>query len=76
MRLDPLDTSAEAREIQARAHARLGPDGRLKAAFELSEVVRAMRFAGLRSQRPGASESELVWRFIAEAHGIHPEFVI
>lgn len=71
MHLNPLDTSAEAREIQNQAHARLGPWGRMKAAFELSEAVRAMRFAGLRSQRPGASESDLVRLFLAETHGIH-----
>ena len=73
MNLEPLDTSAEARELQDRAHARLGSSGRLRTAFELSEAVRAIRLAGLRSQMPGASESDLVRRFLAEAHGIRPE---
>lgn len=76
MNLDSLDTSAEAREIQERAHARLGPDGRLQTAFDLSETVRALRIAGLRSQRPEASELDLVRQFIAEIYGIHTELAL
>ena len=54
----------------------MGPDGRLKAALELSEAVWMIRFAGLRSQEPAASRSDLVRRFIAETHGLHLESVI
>jgi hypothetical protein len=69
----PLDTASEALEMQRRAWARLGPEGRLNAALELSEAVRAIRLAGLRSRMPEASESDLVRRFIAETHGIYLE---
>ncbi len=69
MNLASLDTSAEAGEMQVRALARLGSEGRLRAAFDLSEAVREMRMAGLQAQRPGATERELVRLLVVEAHG-------
>lgn len=68
--LDPLDTSEDAQRLQDAAHAALGPDGRLRVAFEMSESVRQIYLDGLRERFPDASEGELVRRFIVEVHGI------
>ena len=75
MALEPMDTSVTAQHLQEQAHIRLGPEGRLRIALELSEAVRNLRLAGLRSSRPDASEAELVRRFIFEAHGLQPEAI-
>jgi hypothetical protein len=73
MNLEPLDTSPLARSIQDRAHVRLGPEGRLQVALDLSEAVRDLRMAGLRSESPEATEAELVRKFISETHGFWAE---
>jgi hypothetical protein len=70
-----LDTSVTAHDLQERAHFRLGPEGRLRVALDLSEAVRDLRIAGIRSNYPGASDAELVRRFIFETHGFQPEAV-
>jgi hypothetical protein len=75
MALESMDTSVTAHNLQEQAHIRLGPEGRLRLAFDLSEAVRDIRLAGIRSSFPGASEAELVHRFITEAFGIHPQAV-
>jgi hypothetical protein len=75
MNLEPLDTSDTVRNLQEQAHIRLGPEGRLRVALDLSQAVRDLRLAGMRSGHPGASEAELVRRFIIEAHGIQPEAI-
>jgi hypothetical protein len=71
--LEPLDTSVTAQKLQKQAHIRLGPGGRLRIALDLSEAVRDLRLAGLRSSQPDVSEAELVRRFILETHGLQPE---
>lgn len=68
--LGPLDTSADSLEAQRQALADLGPEGRVRAALEMSESIRRVRLSGLRSRHPEASERELVALFIAEAHGV------
>jgi hypothetical protein len=73
MKLELLDTSPSAQSQQDQAHIRLGPEGRLRVALDLSEAVRDLRLAGLRSVSPGASEADLVRMFISESHGIQPE---
>jgi len=73
MELDPLDTLAESRRTQEASHSALGPEGRLRAALEMSEAVRQIRFAGLRAQHPDASGPELTRKFIAEAHRVSLE---
>jgi hypothetical protein len=73
MALEPADTSGTAQDFQEQAHIRLGPEGRLRVAFDLSEAVRDLRLAGIRSSYPGVSEAELVRRFIFETHGLQPE---
>ena len=75
MALEPLDTSVTAQNLQEQAHIRLGPEGRLLIALDLSEAVRDLRLAGLRSSQPDVSEAELVRRFILETHRLQPEAV-
>lgn len=70
MSLRPVDTTRDALAAQRAALARLGPEGRVRAALEMSESIRAVRLAGLRSRHPDASEPELVRRFVADVHGV------
>lgn len=73
MNLHPMDTSPEVERRQADAHRALGPTGRVEMAVELSEAVRELRLAGLRSTFPKVPRRELVKRFISEVHGIPVE---
>jgi hypothetical protein len=75
MALQSMDTSVTAHNLQEQAHIRLGPEGRLRVAFDLSEAVRDLRLAGIRSSHPGASEAQLVRLFIFETHGLQLEAV-
>jgi len=52
------DTSPEAAALQLEAYRRMGPAGRLKLAFELSDFTHAMALAGIRARHPGLSEAE------------------
>lgn len=71
----PMDTSGTVQGLQRQAHIRLGPEGRLRIALDLSDVVRDLQLAGIRSNSPGASEAELVRRYILETHGLEAEVV-
>ena len=73
MVIESMDTSVTARNLQEQAHIRLGPEGRLRMALDLSEAVRDLRLAGIRSGYPDASEAELFRQFLFETHGLHPE---
>lgn len=73
MTLRPADTTPEVLEAQRAALADLGPEGRVRAALEMSESIRNVRLAGLRSRHPEASERELMARYIAEVHGVGPD---
>lgn len=68
-----MDTSPEVDRRQADAHRALGPTGRVEMAVELSDAVRELRLAGLRSTYPEATREELMKRFISELHGISVE---
>lgn len=70
MSLRPLDTTPEALERQRSALESLGPEGRLRAAIEMSESARALHLARLRSRDPEASERQLVARLVARVHGV------
>lgn len=73
MSLRPLDTSPDALAVQRSALAALGPEGRVRAALEMSDAARSIRISGLRAHHPRASERELVARFIAEVHGVRTD---
>ena len=53
------DTSPEAAAIQAEIFRRMTPVQRLKLALEMSESMRNVALAGLRSRRPDLNEEEL-----------------
>jgi hypothetical protein len=47
-----LDTTPEAAAVQEEAYRRLGAIGRLKIAFDLTNLVRALSEAGIRKRNP------------------------
>lgn len=59
------DTSPEMAEMQEQAYRRLGLDGRLRIALELSDLTHAFAVAGIRQRHPGVSEEEAT-RMLAE----------
>lgn len=73
MSIRRLDTTADALEAQRSALGRLGPEGRVRAALDMSDSIRGIRLSGLRSRYPGASDRELILRLIAELHGVRPD---
>jgi hypothetical protein len=73
MAIEPMDTPVTARNLQEQAHIRLGPEGRLRIALDLSEAVRDLRLAGIRSRYPDASEAELIRQILFEDYGLHPQ---
>jgi hypothetical protein len=51
----------------------MGPEGRLRLAFELSEMARQLLLSGIRSRFPGLSEEEVMRVFVREVHGVELE---
>lgn len=60
----PEDTSPEAWQAQGAALSRLGSEGRVKMAAELSEAVREIQIAGLLDRNPHWSRREAVRRLV------------
>jgi hypothetical protein len=52
------DTSAEAIAVQVAVMRRLGPEGRLRVAVEMSEVTRQMTIEGMCRRQPGLTEAD------------------
>jgi hypothetical protein len=52
------DTSLEAAAAQAEVFRRMGPEGRLRAALEMSEEVRRVLEDGVRARRPAYTREE------------------
>jgi len=53
------DTSPEAAAIQDEIFRRMTPEQRVRLALEMSESMRNVALAGLRSRRPDLNEAEL-----------------
>lgn len=68
----PSDTSPEAAAIQAEIFRRMTPAQRLKLALEMSESMRNVALAGLRSRRPDLNEEELSRELIRNMYGFTP----
>lgn len=66
----PRDTSPEAAALQYEIHRRMTPSQRFEAAVEMSEAVRELAKAGLRSRHPEMSEEELHFALIKLLYGI------
>ena len=65
----PLDTSENAWNKVKEIHARLGPEGRVEAAFAVSELAREAALAGLRMRHPGWSERQLGEALLRQLYG-------
>ncbi len=55
----PLDTTESAWNKVREIHVRLGPEGRVEAAFAASELIREAALAGLRMRHPAWDEQHL-----------------
>ncbi|MEX2531614.1 MAG: hypothetical protein WD960_12655 [Gemmatimonadota bacterium] len=66
----PLDTAPTAwSHYEAVLDGMDGP-ARFRAAIELSEAVRELRLAGIRSRHPELTHEEVVARLVWEDHGV------
>jgi hypothetical protein len=53
------DTSADAAGVQAEAYRRMGPEGRLRVALEMSEEMARVLEDGVRARHPEYSEDDV-----------------
>ena len=65
----PLDTSEAAWNKVREIHARIGPEGRVEAAFAVSELAREAALAGLRMRHPGWNERQLGEALLRKLYG-------
>lgn len=65
----PLDTSETAWNKVREIHARLGPEGRVEAAFAVSERAREAALAGLRMRHPAWTEREIGEALLRKLYG-------
>ena len=63
------DTSAEAAAVQYEAYRRLGPAGRFLVAAELTNTVRDLARAGIRSRHPAYSSEEVETELVRMIYG-------
>lgn len=66
----PLDTTPAAWSQYEAVLDRMDGPARLHAALQLSDAVREIRLAGIRSRHPELSLREAVARLVAEDHGV------
>jgi hypothetical protein len=57
--LIPADTTPEAARVQFEIYRRMSPDRRLELAFEMSQFLRDVVVAGVRSRHPEFSEEQV-----------------
>lgn len=69
----PLDTTAEADELQLSIQRRLGPVGRLKQAQQMSDLARKLARAGLRARKPQLGEAAIDALLLLEHYGVGVE---
>ena len=67
--LRPRDTSELAWNRARDIHARLGPEGRVEAAFAASELIREAVLAGLRMRNPEWGERRLEAALLERLYG-------
>ncbi len=65
----PLDTSESAWAKVREIHARIGPEGRVEAAFAVSELAREAALAGLRLRNPSRDETWLKEELLRKLYG-------
>ena len=69
----PSDTSTEAAAIQRDIFRRMTAEQRLRLALEMSESMRNVALAGLRSRRPDLPEEELLPELMRIWYGFVPQ---
>ena len=67
-----LDTTREAAAIQEEAYRRLGKVGRLKIAFQLTDLVRALAVAGIRKRNPDYTHEQIMSALMRQLYGLNP----
>lgn len=67
-----FDTSPEAAAIQVEIFRRMTTAQRLKIALEMSDSIRNVAIAGLRSRRPDLDENELSRELLRIMYGFVP----
>lgn len=65
----PLDTSPEGWAVQREALARMGGEGRIRTAIELSEAVRTLRLEGILARNPHWTRAEAVQSLLGVVPG-------
>jgi len=55
-----LDTNPEAAAAQESAYRHMGKTGRLRIAFQLSDLVRALALAGIRKRNPNYTAAQAI----------------
>ncbi|HET9741777.1 MAG TPA: hypothetical protein VFQ00_03415 [Terriglobales bacterium] len=65
----PSDTSPEAAAVQTEIFRRMNPSQRLRMAIEMSDSMRNLALAGLRSRRPELNEQELSRELLRVMYG-------
>jgi hypothetical protein len=66
----PFDTSPEAWEVYLAAVRRLGPEGRVRLALELSEAVRSIHLAGILARNPTWKLEDAVRHDVERQYGV------
>ena len=56
-----IDTSPEAHAVQIEVYRRLGPEGRVELAIEMSDEARRTAASGIRDRHPEYSEGQIRW---------------
>ena len=69
----PSDTSTEAAAIQRDIFRRMTAEQRLRLALEMSESMRNVALAGLRSRRPGLTADQLSSELMRIMYGFVPQ---
>jgi hypothetical protein len=64
-----LDTKPDAAAAQEAAYRRLGKMGRLRIAFELSNLVRALAEAGIRKRNPDYTQQRVMDALSRQLYG-------
>jgi hypothetical protein len=67
--MPPTDTSPEAHAAQLEVYRRLGPEGRVALAFQMSEAARLISAGGIGDRHPEYSDEEVRWALFRLIHG-------
>jgi hypothetical protein len=66
-----LDTTPEAAAVQEEAYRNLGAMGRLRIAFDLSNLVRTLSEAGIQKRNPGYTAEQSKEALSRQLYAVH-----